>query len=220
MASFQPTTKGQNINPFRGDLTRSDLLSLRRQLAKRANQRLVRLERATSNITGENFASYGAAEKAKLYLENRGRNRFTETLNVKWNVTGIRREIAELQNFLNAKSSTVQGQRDIERRRVETFQKGQWGDRYKRTGQTGPGISFASNKEFYNFLNSSTFKELIQAGFTSGTIIEALELGGLKKGLDETIQNLQKASEEFQERGNASIKELRKQLGIKPLTGG
>lgn len=219
MASFKPTTKGQNINPYRGDLTRADLDALRRQLAKRANQRLVRLERASSDITGENFASFGAAEKAKLYLENRGRRRFAETINTKMKIADVRREIAELQNFLNAKSSTVAGQRDIERRRVETFAKGEWGDKFKRTGQTGTSITFATNKQFYDFLNSSTFKELVQSGFTSSTIIEAIELGGLKKGLEETIERLKESAEEFQEKGNASIKELYKNLGIRPLRG-
>lgn len=215
--SFQPTTRGEEINPFRGDLTKEDLQKLRRTLAKRANQRLVRLERASSRITGEGYATYGAAQNAYDYLEKRDRRRFAESENVKMNKNAIRREISVLQSFLSAKSSTVLGQREIEQKRVHAFESGEWGEKWKRQGIRQEGIKFAGNKEFYDFLNSSTFKELVISGFTSEQIVEMYAQARLQDDNERVLENMQDALDNFRNKGKTSLKELRTTLGLKPL---
>lgn len=143
----------------------TDLMQIRRTLAKAANQRLVRLERASSPVTGESYASYGAAQIAYNYLEARGLNRFSENKNYALNYNDIRYEISALQSFLTAKSSTVKGQREIERKRQKTFESGQYGS------TPHEGLKHASNKDFYNFLNSDLFKNYSKI-FDSSKIIE------------------------------------------------
>lgn len=141
--------------------TFKELQEVRRRLAKTANQRLVRLERAKSEVTGESYASFGAADIAYEYLDRQGRNRFSEQLEFydskSQDSLSIRREIATLQSFISAKSSSVAGQKEIEAKRLKTF--------------SGKGIAHASNKEFYAFLNSDTFKNYSKM-FDSETVIE------------------------------------------------
>lgn len=130
-----------------------DLNSVRRQLAKAANQRMVRLEKATSNITGNTYA-FGAYDIAQDFLSESGRHRFSEAMQLDRDMYDIIREITVLQNFLSAKSSRVGGQREIEKERVTTFVK------------AGISKEVASSKEFYDFLNSETFERL--AGKSKG----------------------------------------------------
>ena len=188
----------QDINPYMIE-TGYELAKIRRTLAKRANQRLVRLERATSFVTGESYASYGAASYAYDYLEKIGKKRFNENLSYTDNFTTLRREILILQKFLNAPSSTVEGQRKIEEYRIKTFEKKK--------------IKFASNKEFYDFLNSADYGDITKQ-FDSDKIVEYYDLARKSMSDKEVKDILSKAVEDMRNKENYSLKDLQKALKI------
>lgn len=209
------------INVYQEAYTVGQLQDLRRKLAKRANQRIVRLERASSDITGESFAEFGAVQDAYDYLEHqkKGRKRFRETLGALNDTNELRREITVLQGFLGRKTSLVSGQREIEKKRIETFETGKWGSLYRMTGTTRKGIKFSSTKEFYNFLNSSLFKGLIAAGFSSEQIIEIYDsaIESYQGKEEEILDRMQEALEAYRSGQNISIKDLVKRLGMKMI---
>lgn len=190
----------------KGGVSTSELLKVHKQLAKRTNQRLLRLERSASSVTGESFASYGAADKAKEYLTNQGRNRFRENISSTLkNIDEAQqryealKDIKAMQDFLTSKSSTVKGQKEIEQKRIETFEE--------------QGIESASNKEFYDFLNSETFKELTKS-FDSNTIVEAYD-DAIKQG--KTSAEIATAFDDYRNQQNISVKGLRDSLGLTQL---
>lgn len=204
------------IDVYRNSMSNADILSLRRKLAKRANQRLVRLERAQSKITGEYYSEYGAATIAYEYLKRQGRHRFRETKGDGWDLNYVRHEVTVLQGFLSAKSSTVVGQKAIEQKRIKTFEQGEWGTLWKTQGKRQRPIKFASNKEFYNFMNSDTFKGLVTAGFDSDKIVELYELArDVSGGEEQVVNNMNQALEEFRKgESKTTLKNLEKKLGV------
>lgn len=212
----------QDVNFYAKGWTMGELRAARVTLAKRANQRLVRLERASSAVTGESFASYGAAEKAYDYIEGSrykdieknepGTIRFSEnfgyTAESAWD---IKKEIVVLQTFLSSKSSTVVGQKAIERKRIKTFESGQYG--VGKNNAAVP-IKFASNKEFYNFLNSKTFEGLKASGFNSEDIVDKYVRTAEKEdSLEEASKKMSEALDSFRSgEVDANIKNLDKVL--------
>lgn len=131
-------TSGLNINI--NLLTTSDQLELRRKLAKRINQRMVRLEK--KGLT--NGAAYGDYQD----LLNKffgGAKRIPENKNIYKRLP--RSELKAMQALLREKTSTVQGWHEIMDARVRTIK-----ERY--------GIEFKNNYELYDFINSLEFKNL------------------------------------------------------------
>ena len=88
--------KEVSIDIYRESMSLTDMQALRRKLAKRANQRIVRLERASSKITGEAFNEFGAVTDAYSYLERqkKGRKRFQERADAITDTMELRREIS------------------------------------------------------------------------------------------------------------------------------
>lgn len=197
-------------------LSKAELQLIRKTLAKRANQRLVRLERASSIVTGESYASYGAAEIAYDYLkstkdfkENQPL-RYTENFGYSADTSFIKKEILSLQKFLTSKSSTVKGQRDIEKKRLKTFASGNWG-----TGTHTPFDNInINNKDFFDFLNSDTLEQLIGSGLTSEDMVDMyIRAIDTKQTHDEVIKKLYEALVEFQnKKAKVSIKSLEKKV--------
>lgn len=138
------------IDVYRQSFSLKDLQEMHRTLAKRANQRIVRLEAAG--------VDYGQYKLTQRYLQMQGRTRFSESPTYSDNINILRREITEIQGFLTAKTSTISGIREIERKRQKTFE--------------GKGIHFENPKEFYDFLNSKDFEDLKKAGIASEQIVE------------------------------------------------
>lgn len=151
----------EELNFYGTPISVDTLEIVRRRLAKRTNQRLVRLERSVSNISGEAY-HIGAYDLAQEYLReqkntDKKRLRFSEKLSQRnaedfGSETEYRQflldEIAQLQSFLVSKSSTVGGNRAIEAKRVKTF---------KEAGISG---EVATSKSFYNFITSAAYKFL------------------------------------------------------------
>lgn len=210
---------------YRGSYSLDELQRMRRRLAKRANQRMVRLEREKSPVTGESYKTYGAITEVYFYLnkQKEGRKRFREQLNALTDTQTLKREITVLQGFLGRKTSLVSGHRDIERKRLETFGTGKWGTKWKKTGIPNKPLLFASNKEFYDFLNSETFKGLVSTGFTSEQLVELYDSARVRLGeeaeADAVSNAMADALEEYRNKGNASLKDLRKKMNAIKIKG-
>lgn len=144
-------------------MSATELQQLRRKLAKRANQRMVRLEHSTSSITGEPYHA-GAYDIAQDYLRIIGRgSRFSESINYeKDNSFRLKKEILELDTFLHSKTSTISGNRTAEKKRIDTFTGSEWGLDEKTV----------ASKEFYDFLQSSAYDYFLANSFTSEQLID------------------------------------------------
>lgn len=201
---------------YRGSYSLNELQRMRRSLAKRANQRIVRLERGKSKITGEAWNTFGAVLDVYDYLnrQKEGRTRFRETAAAFTDSQTLKREITVLQGFLGRKSSLVSGMREIERKRVSTFESGKWGTKWKKTGIPNKPLHFASTKEFYEFMNSETFKSLISTGFTSEQLVELYDNARVRlEGEAEAVVNaMATALDDYRSKGNASLKDLRRRM--------
>lgn len=131
-------TSGLNINI--NLLTTSEQLELRRKLAKRINQRMVRLEK--KGLTkGAAYADY----QDLLNKFFGGVKRIPENKNIYSHLP--RTELKAMQALLREKTSTVQGWSEIMDARIRTIK-----ERY--------GIEFKDNYELYDFITSLEFKNL------------------------------------------------------------
>ena len=135
------------------DLSAASAASVLRQLAKRANQRLVRLERA-----GQTQYAYGIAKK---YLQDIGRNRFAETEKRIKNLTRsqLTGEINAAIEFLTAKTSTLSGIKAVQKSAV---------DRLRAMGYN------VDNGDFFGFLKSDEYKAALRK-ITSDEIMRQLD---------------------------------------------
>lgn len=121
-------------------MTISEQLEIRRKLAKRINQRMVRLEK--KGLTkGAAYADY----QDLLNKFFGGANRIPENKNIYKSLP--RTELKAMQALLREKTSTVQGWNEIMDARVRTIN-----ERY--------GIEFKDNYELYDFITSLEFKNL------------------------------------------------------------
>lgn len=129
---------GLNINI--NLLTTSEQLELRRKLAKRINQRMVRLEKKGLTKGGA-YADY----QDLLNKFFGGSRRIPESTKIYKHLP--RTELKAMQAILKEKTSTVQGWNEIMDARVRTIK-----ERY--------GIEFNDNYELYDFITSLEFENL------------------------------------------------------------
>ena len=180
-------TSGQNVNVKL--LTTSELLQLRRKLAKRINQRMIRLERKGLTQGGA-YADYQD-------ILNRffgGAKRIPENLNIYKHLP--KSEVSAMQKLLKEKSSTVQGWNEVMTARVQTMY-----DRY--------GIKFKNNYELADFINSLEF-EAMKKSYGSKQLLRMIENSGM------TPDEVKEAYHSFvgkQDRNTAT--EIAKMLGFK-----
>ena len=147
----QPNIPGTELKA--ADLSAASAASVLRKLAKRANQRLVRLERA-----GQTQYAYGIAKK---YLQDIGRNRFAETEKRIKNLSRaqITGEINAAIEFLTAKTSTLSGIKAVQKSAV---------DRLRAMGYN------VDNGDFFAFLKSDEYKAALRK-ITSDEIMRQLD---------------------------------------------
>lgn len=218
MAKLFEAITQYDYNPYR-EVNRAHAEAELRKLSKRANQRLLSLERAKSEITGRRFSEFGAYQKyAKPAL--RGAKRFKESGYKKLPYSEIAERIVEVQKFLSAKTSTVSGQRKAEEKRIATFESGKWGRHNPDTGDTGGSnrsISVADVDTFYDFLNSQLYKDLKSLGYSSDKIIEIYDELSEKLIPEEVEERLQGAYEQFVQDKEAGLSEFTDFLGISPF---
>lgn len=186
-SKIQLATSGQNVNVK--TLTTSELLQLRRKLAKRINQRMVRLE-----VKG---LTQGGAYAEYQNILNRffgGAKRIPENLNIYKHLP--RTEVSAMQKLLKEKTSTVQGWNEVMAARVQTMY-----DRY--------GVKFKNNFELADFINSLEF-EAMKKSYGSKQLLRMIENSGM------TPDEVKEAYHSFvrkQDRNAAT--EIAKMLGFK-----
>lgn len=180
-------------------MPKEEMMKERRRLAKVVNQRMRRMHEQISPITGERYDEWGSVLYVKDYLEREGRELFSENLNHLTEYADLRRELTVLRSFVESGSSTVGQQKRIEKKRVSTFESGRWGGKVDPSGKkTGTGVSIktAKNKEFYDFLNSNLYRDMVNAGFQSEDIIEIFDAAVIKDhGMHESFVRVQEAME-------------------------
>lgn len=174
----------QTTNYWNVSASMEALQAVRRKLAKRANQRMVRLERSASPITGKAY-HVGAYDIAQAELGDR--KRFSEKLNYSTDITELKKEIGQIQAFLNAKSSTVAGNKEIEEKRIETL------TNLGRDAEGHAPISEATARSagFYDFISSKAFIYLSEKQVDSEGLQEIYDYYTEKKGLSyEDVQGI------------------------------
>lgn len=202
--------QARDFDPYGKGVTVEDLRKIRRQLSKVMNQRMVRLEQAKSPVTGEAY-TFGSYDKMQDYLTAQGKapmkgtdiRRFSETLDPGMSRRQLQKEIRALQGFEEHVSSRVAGMKQIERQRIKTMT------------ESGLDPNTARSKDFYDFLNSKTYEELLKS-FTSEDIIEEYDRKARKEKKEKTSG--EEIAESFRnylenETGRISLKSLRKSLG-------
>lgn len=186
------TSKGLNVNPSM--LTTMEALQLRRQLAKRLNQRMRRLKaKGFDSEVGGAYSDYQDL-LARFFP---GRSTIPENLeNEKYK--GLpRSQVKAIQKILKEKSSTVQGWRDIIDQRRKKLEK-----RYD--------IIFDSEEEMSLFFKSEAWK-LMQNFYDSKQSLRIISNKLDKSTLSNIIEDLEK----FRERTNPDMADkIAKQLGF------
>ena len=186
------TSKGLNVNP--NMLTTMEALQLRRQLAKRLNQRMRRLKaKGFDSDVGGAYADYQDL-LARFFP---GRSTIPENLeNEKYK--GLpRTQVRAIQNILKEKSSTVQGWHEIIEKRQKTI-------------STEYGINFKSGEEMKLFFKSEVWKWM-QRFYDSKQTMRIIS----HRLNDSTISKILADLEKFRERTDPDMADIiAKQLGF------
>lgn len=171
-----------------------EALQLRRQLAKRLNQRMRRLKaKGFDSAVGGAYADYQDL-LARFFP---GRSTIPENLDNEKYKGLPRTQVKAIQKILKEKSSTVQGWGEIIDQRRKTLEK-----RY--------GIIFDSEEEMSLFFKFEAWK-LIQNFYDSKQALRIISKGLDKSTLSEIIEDLEK----FRGRTNPDMADkIAKQLGF------
>lgn len=186
------TSKGLNVNPKM--LTTLEALQLRRQLAKRLNQRMRRLKaKGFDAEVGGAYADYQDL-LARFFP---GRSTIPENLeNEKYK--GLpRTQVKAIQKILKEKSSTVQGWREIIEQRQKTLS-----DEY--------GITFKSKTEMSLFFKSEVW-QWMQRFYDSKQTMRIIS----HKLDSSTVEKIIEDLEQFRERTDEEMADvIAKRLGF------
>lgn len=193
------TTKWNDVNPYR--INEKELARVYTTLAKRLNQRMVRLERAGFTAeSGGAYADYNVILKKFGY-----KKRIREKINFDYSdhnvlymqLSSMRKQVKMMQNVLKEKSSTVPGWNSIIKKRREKLSE--------------YGLEFKDTSEMNSFFQSYAF-ELISLLYSSEQAVEfvgkALQDGG-------TISKIISKLEEFRDRTDTDrADDVAKELGF------
>lgn len=186
------TSRGLNVNPKM--LTTLEALQLRRQLAKRLNQRMRRLKaKGFDSEVGGAYADY----QDLLVRFFPGRSSIPENLeNEKYK--GLpRTQVKAIQKILKEKSSTVQGWREII-------------DKRQKTLSIKYGINFKSKEEMKLFFKSEVWSSM-QRFYDSKQTMRIIS----HKLDNSTVSKIIKDLEKFRERTDSDAADaIAKQLGF------
>lgn len=153
-------------------------------LAKRANTRMKALE-----SKGINYYAY---ENAKRFLRGQDRNRYYE--GKKLTPAQLDRQLKSLQKFLQAKTSTLRGLREVDNAKIEAFR--------------AKGFDVKNPNDLFNFLSSNQFKRMSKLMDSNQIVEDFLEASDEGVPSDE-IMNAYKTYIESQYTQN-EIRELRR----------
>lgn len=179
-----------NIDVRRGGYTLEELDRMRRKLAKRANARLLALERA-----GRDYWAYDIAQQ---YLNARNRRRFSER-SFKGSERNAVRELEEIISFLNSASSTISGSKAIENKIKSSFER------------KGVNVSELGSRDFFDFLDwynsDKRGRSKIQSAIAIDFYNKAIQQG-------KTKEDVQASIEQFKQ-GRASLRDMYSANGIR-----
>lgn len=179
------------IDLRRKDVDIEEVRSIRRNLAKRANQRLRVLEK--------NKLTKNAYRVATRYTQQtRGKDRFSEAKMVKADMGYLKQEILELERFLNSVTSTLTGYKKLEQQRLKVFR--------------DYGLKVKDTQEFFDFLDSEIYKQLANKAISSDILQEFYDTVKSKK--DAKKEEIQKALEKFREGNIDTIDELYEEFDL------
>jgi len=193
------TTKGQDINPYK--INEKELARLYTSLAKRLNQRMVRLERAGfTSESGGAYADYNAILK-KFGYNKRIREKikldYSDRNVLYMQISSMRKQIQLMQNVLQEKSSTVPGWNSIIKKRREKLSE--------------YGLEFKDTSEMSAFFQSYAF-ELISLLYSSE---QAVEFVGKALRDGDTMSEIISKLEEFRDRTDIDrADDVAKELGF------
>lgn len=191
---FKPSEKIEL--DLRGDFTTlDDLNKLRVKLARRANSRLLRLEKKAIK-TDQKYVGWAYKPATRYTQKAYGSNRFSTRKEISDNPFEVIEELEEIINFLNAESSTVTGVKNIESRIIETFRK--------------KGLEVRNPKDFFDFLSSETYKQS-EKNLSSEQIQELFDRA---VGTGKTVKQVQQTLEDFNNRKINTIDELYEDVGL------
>lgn len=176
------TSKGLNVNPKM--LNTLEALQLRRQLAKRLNQRMRRLKaKGFDAEVGGAYADYQDL-LARFFP---GRSTIPENLDNEKYKGLPRTQVEAIQKILKEKSSTVQGWREII-------------DKRKKTLSREYGINFKSKEEMKLFFKSEVWKWMqtfYDSKQTMRIISHKLDKSTVKKIIEDLDQFRERTDEEM-----------------------
>lgn len=193
------TTKGQDINPYK--LNEKELARLYTSLAKRLNQRMVRLEKAGfTSESGGAYADYNAILK-KFGYNKRIREKikldYSDRNVLYMQISSMRKQVQMMQNVLKEKSSTAPGWKSIIKKRREKLSE--------------YGIEFKDTSEMSAFFQSYAF-ELISLLYSSE---QAVEFVGKALRDGDTMSEIISKLEEFRDRTDIDrVDDVAKSLGF------
>ena len=193
---FKPSEKIEL--DLRGDFTSlDDLNNLRVKLARRANSRLLRLEKKAIK-TDQKYIGWAYKPATRYTQKAYGSNRFSTRKKISDDPFEVIEEVEEIINFLNAKSSTPTGIRSIENQIIQTF-------------RTKHHLTIKNPKEFLDFLANETFKDS-KKNLSSEQVQDFYDrtINDTKKD----IQEIEKALENFNLGKIKDITELYKETGL------
>lgn len=182
-----------------------EVRKLRKKLAKRANARLLTLEKHGYTKNAYRIAT-------RYTEETRGKKRFSESMLKKVGIEYLRDEIEALREFLTSKSSTIKGNKEIEKERLEFFRGVRKVD--KEGKLTGLGLEISDSEEFFKFLNSAEYKALANKMISSSVLMEFYD--GVKESNENVkYEELLKALEEYRKGKVKSVDDLYEQFNLK-----
>lgn len=178
------TTKGQSVDPYK--INEKELARLYTSLAKRLNQRMLRLEKAGfTSESGGAYADYNVILK-KFGYKKRIREKikldYSDRNVLYMQVSSMRKQVKMMQYILREKSSTVPGWNSIIKKRREKLSE--------------YGLEFKDTSEMSAFFQSYTF-ELISLLYSSK---QAVEFVGKSLRDGDTMNEIISKLEEFRDR--------------------
>lgn len=178
------TTKGQGVNPYK--INEKELARLYTSLAKRLNQRMVRLEKAGfTSESGGAYADYNVILK-KFGYKKRIREKikldYSDRNVLYMQVSSMRKQVKMMQYILSEKSSTVPGWNSIIKKRREKLSE--------------YGLEFKDTIEMSAFFQSYAF-ELISLLYSSE---QAVEFVGKSLRDGDTMNEIISKLEEYRDR--------------------
>lgn len=144
-----------------------------KKLAKRANQRLLRLEqRAGINPALLDWAYAHAQEDIRKW-RGTGRNRYPSTVKQDAPISQLQARIADVEKFLEMETSTITGVKKVNEARVNTINRNY-------------GTDFSSG-DFQQFARSGQLDKL-KAQYGSKTMWKAI--GQIRRNMDKLVEQM------------------------------